>query len=82
MNANFENTSFLPSFARLEGPFLDYSDKWYATVGYAITQTMLINCFTPIITEVIGKAISYLTILRDQKFIRDKNQAMITTKCT
>jgi hypothetical protein len=82
VNANFEDSGWLPPFMRLSGPFLDYSDEWYATVGYAITQTMLINCFTPIITEVIVIALTRLTRWSDQKFTWDKKTAMMTTKCS
>jgi hypothetical protein len=37
-----------------QGQFLDYSDQWYATVGYAITQTMIINALMPLINEIIA----------------------------
>jgi hypothetical protein len=84
VNANFENSKLLPEFLKtlFVGPFLDYSDRWYATVGYAITQTMLINCFLGPILEIVGIVMKWMAIRGDQKWESDKHKATMTTKCT
>jgi len=43
-----------------DGPFYDYQPSWYSIVGYKIVQTMLINAFFPILTEVLPVFIQWL----------------------
>ena len=50
--ANFTDSD-LPLTSFFNGPFYDYSDKWYAIVGSQIVKTMVINAILPPIMEAI-----------------------------
>jgi len=41
----------MPLASQFNGPFSDYTDKWYAMVGSQIVKTMLINAFLPLVFE-------------------------------
>jgi len=47
------------------GRYLDYTDQWYSLVGYAITQTMLINAFMPLINETIAVLTKWYNVRSD-----------------
>jgi hypothetical protein len=47
-NANFSEVG-LPLASIFNGPFYDFTPRWYTAVGYRLTQTMLINSVFPYI---------------------------------
>lgn len=44
----------LPLASLFDGPYYDFTPSWYTTVGYKLTQTMLINAFFPCVEFAIA----------------------------
>jgi len=42
-----------------DGPFYDFIPLWYKTVGYTITQTMIINALMPVFVQTIAAWIAW-----------------------
>jgi hypothetical protein len=60
VNANLEET--MPLLGGIfTGPFNDYIPVWYRSVGYTIVQTMLMNAFIPIFSQMATDAIKWAT---------------------
>lgn len=52
-----------------DGPFAgrhnDYTDQWYADVGYTLVQTMLLNAFVPLFSQLAFSTIAWVKRRRD-----------------
>lgn len=74
--ANFEDNSFF------NGPFYDYSDKWYAVVGSQIVKTMIINSILPPCVEAVPIIMGWFFRRMDQSWAKDKVERLYSTKTT
>ena len=79
--ANFTDSS-LPLTSFFNGPFYDYSDRWYAIVGSQIVKTMVINSILPPITEGVGVIMAWFFRRKDQGWERGKVERFYKTKTT
>jgi len=70
VNANFAEV-FTPLSGTFNGPFPDYVPYWYASVGYAVTDTMILNAFFPIIFQVMDDTIAWLMLKLDNGWSND-----------
>ena len=81
VNANLEET-IPPAGTIFNGPFNDYMPIWYSAVGYTIVQTMIINAFMPVISQVISDVLKAWGQRRDQSWEKDPAKAKYVTKKT
>jgi hypothetical protein len=82
VSANFTEVPFLGSLGLFEGQYKDYTDMWYGTTGYLITQTMLINAFMPLGTEFIMPILKWWLRRSDTDNEKDPIKAKMKTKQT
>jgi hypothetical protein len=82
VSANFDDISWISNIGLFKGQYRDYTDLWYGTTGYLITQTMLINAFMPLGTEFIGPILKYFARRSDQGGEKDPLKAKMKTKQT
>lgn len=68
--ANFEEIG-LPGASFFDGYFYDFTCDWYTTVGYKLTQTMLINAFFPFVEFGIAYSKSWVFRRMDRSWTND-----------
>ena len=73
---------FSPLGGVLEGKYTDYDDDWYATVGYLLVQTMMINSVVPIAAQCATVTIAHGLRWMDSDFEKDPVKAPYMTKKT
>jgi hypothetical protein len=78
--ANADLSEALPALGQiLDGPYNDYSSKWYGDVGSTIVKTMLINMMMPLISFKVQELLHWYKVRKDQNWEQDPIKALYTT---
>lgn len=77
VNANFNEVG-IPGGSVFKGAYYDYIPAWYATVGYRLTQTMIINSIMPFSEIGVGWTMKTLFRKMDRSWSDDDQKTKIS----